>query len=562
MEKMQDAAVAVAAALNVTEPTSTGIGGDVFCLFYKASSRTIRGINASGRSPAALSLARARKDLRLGEGSKRFFDDRGDEVVRIPMDHVHAVTVPGAAAGWVDVVERFGSGNVKMEHVLAEAVELAEHGFPVSELSARFWAECEHVIRDASPGNAGELLKGGKRPPRVGEIMKMPGLAKVFRKLAKEGKSAFYEGEVARAIVDAVKKKGGVMEMEDLERHGKLGSEDTVPIGIEFSGAKVWECAPNGQGIVALMALGIIEQMEKRGDIKPLGGGNKGYGHNETEYISTPPLTGHRLNTIGPRYLHAVIEALRIAFSDGHWWVADPSRSSVPVSGLLSPSYLASRAALFSRDSTNPSISHGTPAFQSSDTVYFSVTDVHGNGCSFINSTFGGFGSGIIPSECGFVLQNRGAGFSLLPDHPNVLEGGKRPYHTIIPGILTDPAGSELKAVFGVMGGFMQPQGHVQVLLNGLRCDMSPQAALDAPRISIGSNYDPGALVVHVEEGISEETIRGLREKGHVVEIVGEYGRGMFGRGQVIVAGWDEDEGRRVWSAGSDPRGDGQAVGY
>lgn len=232
------------------------------------------------------------------------------------------------------------------------------------------------------------------------------------------------------------------------------------------------------------------------------------------------------------------------------------------MSGLLSSSYLASRAALFSPSSTNSSISHGTPAFQSTDTVYFSVTDAHGNGCSFINSTFGGFGSGIIPADCGFVLQNRGAGFSLLTDHPNVLEGGKRPYHTIIPGMLTDPTGSELQAVFGVMGGFMQPQGHVQVLLNGLRCNMSPQAALDAPRISIGSNYDPGAPVVHVEEGISEETVRGLREKGHVVEVVKEYGRGMFGRGQVIVAGWDEEEGQRVWSAGSDPRGDGQAVGY
>ncbi|KAF8244497.1 gamma-glutamyltranspeptidase [Wilcoxina mikolae CBS 423.85] len=535
-----DAAVAVAAALNVTEPTSTGIGGDMFCLFYSATSKSIRGLNGSGRSPAALTLNRARSDLGMGMAKgKMFVDAGGSEVVRIPMNHVHAVTVPGAAAGWVDVVERFGSGKVRMKEVLKDAIRLAEEGCPVSELSARFWAECEGTLKGP---NQRELLKGGERPPRVGEIMKMPGLARVFRGLAEEGKRAFYEGRVAREIVEAVKRNGGVMELEDLRKHGRLGSEEMEPISLDYAGVKVWECAPNGQGIVALMTLGILEAMEKNGDIKALGGGAEGWGHNQTEY------------------LHAVIEALRIAFSDGHWWVADPAITPVPVSGLLDKSYLSTRASLFNPSHMNPSIHHGTPAFQSTDTVYFSVTDSFGNGCSFINSTFGGFGSGIIPKDCGFVLQNRGSGFSLIPGHPNALAPGKRPYHTIIPGLLTDLSGKELKAVFGCMGGFMQPQGHVQILLNTLRCGMDPQAALDAPRISIGTNYDPGAFIVHLEEGIPEEVVEGLRRKGHTVEVVREYGRGMFGRGQVIAA--SEDEGKRVWSAGSDMRGDGQAVGY
>ena len=190
------------------------------------------------------------------------------------------------------------------------------------------------------------------------------------------------------------------------------------------------------------------------------------------------------------------------------------------------------------------------------------MTDASGNACSFINSTFGGFGSGIVPRNTGFVLQNRGSGLSLLPGHPNAVAPRKRPYHTIIPGMVTDPSGETLRAVFGCMGGFMQPSGHVQLLLNGLRNGMDPQCALDAPRVNIGSNYDPTSGVVHLEEGISKETVEGLRRKGHRVSVVEGYERGMFGRGQIIVAGWDEEEGRRVWSAGSDCRGDGHAVGY
>jgi gamma-glutamyltranspeptidase/glutathione hydrolase len=446
-----DAAVAVAAALNVTEPTSTGIGGDAFCLFYDAREKKVRGFNASGRAPRALTLERAREDIGRG-----FVDKGGKEVLRIPMGHIHAITVPGAAAGWVDVVQKLGSGRVGMGEILGEAIRLSEEGFPVSELSARFWAEGEKVLRRASPETEGELLKGGERPPRVGEVMKMPGLAKVFRKVVEQGKKGFYEGEVAEAVVNAVKERGGVMELADLKEMGERGAEEVNPIGIEWEGVKVWECAPNGQGMVALMALGILEALEKKGVVKPLGGGDAGYGHNETEYVSSYLGGGSRADR--RRYLHAVIEALRIAFADGHWWISDPDFSDIPIDGLLNKKYLAERAALFDPHRVNPNISHGSPAFQSTDTVYFSVTDKEGNGCSFINSIFGGFGSGIVPKGCGFVLQNRGAGFSLQKDHPNVLAPGKRPYHTIIPGMVTDVEGKELKAVFGNMGGFMQPQ--------------------------------------------------------------------------------------------------------
>lgn len=531
--------MAVAAALNVTEPTSTGIGGDLFCLFYSAADKTIRGLNASGRAPAALTLERVRADLGLsGDGAAGPHADEAG-VQRIPMDHVHAVTVPGAAAGWCDAVALFGSGRFQLKHLLADATRLADDGYPVSELSAMFWALGEKQLRDASP-NYAEMLRKGERPPRVGEIMAMPTLAQTFRELAEKGKPGFYEGRVAEALVEAVQARGGVMELSDLKDHMQRGSQEVAPIGIEFAGSKVWETAPNGQGIVCLMALGILEALEKRGVIGELGKGE--YAVNSAEY------------------LHAVIEALRIAFADGHWWVTDPDVEQVPVPGMLSKNYLEERSKLFSKEKANDTIHHGTPAFSSSDTVYFSVTDAAGNGCSFINSNYGGFGAAIIPRGCGFTLQNRGSGFSLRADHPNVLKPGKRPYHTIIPAMLTNPAGTELEAVFGVMGGFMQPQGHTQVVLNMLKSGMDPQRALDSPRVSVGNNYDPGALAVSLEDGIPPEVVDKLKAKGHNVKFVEGHYRGMFGRGQIIRV--STNDGKKVFSAGSDMRGDGHAVGY
>jgi gamma-glutamyltranspeptidase/glutathione hydrolase len=269
----QDAAVAVAACLNVTEPTSTGIGGDLFCLFYSASEKRIRGINASGRSPAALTLEKARSDLGLSDNDKT--------TTRIPMDHVHSVSVPGAAAGWCDVTEKFGSGKFMVGQLLEEAIRLAEDGYPVSQLAAGFWSKGEAQLRAASP-NYPEMLKNGKRAPRNGEIMRMPQLAQTFREVAEKGKAGFYEGRVAEAIIAVMKERGGVMELEDLKDHMERGSQEVDPIGLEFGGHKVWECAPNGQGIVALIALGIIEALQERGVVGKLGV-DEGWEHNSAK---------------------------------------------------------------------------------------------------------------------------------------------------------------------------------------------------------------------------------------------------------------------------------------
>ena len=257
------------------------------------------------------------------------------------------------------------------------------------------------------------------------------------------------------------------------------------------------------------------------------------------------------------RHLHAVIEALRIGFSDARWWVADPKILDVPIKGLLDRDYLAERAKLFDPTKLAHEVKHGTPALRSSDTVYFAVTDKDGNGCSFINSNYEGFGTAIIPKGCGFTLQNRGAGFVLEEGHPNVYAPGKRPYHTIIPAMITNADNDSLHTVYGVMGKFMQPQGHVQVLLNTLVFGLSPQAALDAPRICIDENTAPGDLV-YLEEGIAPEVVKGLEKLGHNVKVVGGMARSVFGRGQVIRTHWDD--GQLVYSAGSDQRGDGAAV--
>lgn len=399
----------------------------------------------------------------------------------------------------------------------------------------------------------------GVRAPKAGDIIKLPNLAKTFRALAAEGKKGFYTGRIAEEIVKVTTSLGGHLTLEDLEHHLTTGSEPVEPISLKFTGqgagkaenagVEVWEHPPNGQGIVALMALGILQQLELSGKI--------------------PTWTEKDHNTAP--YLHAIIESLRIAFSDANWFLADPNVSDVPTAGLLSPEYLSERAKLFSPTKSTPElIPHGSPALRSSDTVYFAVSDSEGNAISFINSNYGGFGTGIIPAGCGFTLQNRGANFSLDPKHPNVLAPRKRPYHTIIPGLVTNINDGSLHSVFGVMGGFMQPQGHVQTLLGQIVGGLNPQQALDAPRVCIGAGMPENGKVydmrVYVEEGMPEETIRGLEELGHQVTVVratpGDkwQSRSLFGRGQIIR--WTVDsveENRGVWSAGSDMRGDGGA---
>ncbi|RDW60403.1 gamma-glutamyltransferase family protein [Aspergillus mulundensis] len=548
-----DAAIAVAAALNVTEPSSTGIGGDMFCLFYDAATKKIHSLNGSGRYPGSATLEKIKADLNATP----------DEAGGIPLHSPLAVTVPGAAAGWVDTVEKFGSGKLSLQQVLRPAIELAEDGFAVSELASYFWHESEKLLREASP-NSHEMLKAdpkaqdGFRSPLAGEILKNPTMAQTFRSLAAEGKKGFYEGRVAQEIVNVIQSLGGYMTLEDLKAHAETGTQETEAISLKFNGqniadkqtagtddetnqgVEIWEHPPNGQGIVALMALGILQELEKSGKIPAF----KEEQHNSAEY------------------LHAIIESLRIAFADASWFVTDPDTTPVPTKELLSPAYLASRAKLFNPNAATDILDHGSPAHNHCDTVYFAVTDSAGNGISFINSNYAGFGSGIIPKGCGFTLQNRGANFSLSPNHPNVLAPNKRPYHTIIPAMITNVSDNSLHSVYGVMGGFMQPQGHVQVLLNMLAFGYHPQAALDAPRICIAAgNPELGKKLdrtVYVEEGISEGAVAGLRKLGHSVKVLRGWERGMFGRGQIVRCHYDG--GRLVYSAGSDLRGDGMAL--
>lgn len=553
----------------MTEPGSTGIGGDVFCLFYNAKTKKVHALNGSGRYPGNASLEKIRNDLGLAP----------EQPGSIPMLNALATTTPGAAAGWVDTVEKFGSGKLSLEQILQPAIELGEEGFPVSELSSQGvsiqcptaiapwyheltraqWNESEKDIRNASP-NFREMLKvdpsakDGVRAPRPGEIMKNPTLAKTFRALAAEGKKGFYQGRIAESIVKVVQDLGGYMSLEDLAYHAETGTQEVDAISLKFTGqdiiskatpgtdgeanqgVEIWEHPPNGQGIVALMALGIMEELEKSGKI--------------------PKFTEAQHNSA--EYLHAVIESLRIAFADAAWWVTDPDVESVPSQGLLDRAYLAERAKLFTPERAADILDHGSPAHNHCDTVYFAVTDQEGNGISFINSNYAGFGTAIIPAGCGFTLQNRGANFSLQEGHPNVLAPRKRPYHTIIPALITNIADGSLHSVYGVMGGFMQPQGHVQVMLNMLAFGYHPQAALDSPRFCLAAPNDESTdRTVWVEEGISDATVEGLRRLGHKIEVLSGWKRSMFGRGQIIRSYYDD--GKLVYAAGSDLRGDGMA---
>lgn len=495
-----DAAVAAGAALSVTEPTSTGIGGDMFALYYSAETRQVTALNGSGRAPAALTIERLKKEGITGE---------------LHPFHPHTVTVPGACAGWVDLLERHGT--LSRGEVLAPAIRLAREGFPVAPITSHAWQRgVQSQLRTAPNGY--ELTIDG-RGPRPGEIFRNPNLARTLEAVAREGKEAFYQGEIAEAIVEVIREAGGCMSMEDLAAHESTWEE---PSSITYRGLRVYECPPNGQGITALLALNILEGFDLASLARPAD------------------------------CLHLMIEAMRLAFADSRWYVADPKFSRIPVDELLSREYAESRRKLIDQDRAMLDPGHGTPV-QSSDTVYLSVVDRAGNACSFINSNYWGFGTGIVPKGWGFTLQNRGHNFSLDPDHPNRLEPRKRPYHTIIPAMVTREDGS-LYASYGVMGGFMQPQGHVQVLSALVDDGLDPQAALDRPRFCIDVEEAGGRVAL--EEGIPPRVVSALADRGHPVYRVGGFGRSLFGRGQVIV----RDRQTGVLCGGSDPRADGCAM--
>lgn len=497
-----DAAVAAAAALAVTEPCMTGIGGDCFALCYDAASGEVTALNGSGRAPAGLDLERLAREG-LGDG--------------LPPHHAHTITVPGACAGWCDTLERHG--RLPRERVLAPAVALAEGGFPVTPLTAWQWRLGVHSQLANSPGGRELTLDG--RGPEAGELFRNPGLARTLRRVAEHGARGFYEGPVAEAVAATVQRHGGVLDEADLARHA---SSWETPITTTYRDLRVHECPPNGQGLAALLALKIVEGFDLAA-----------------------------LAPLGPDRWHLLIEAMRLAFADARAYVADPARAEVPVAALLSDTYAQTRRREIDARRARLDAQPGTPGGVS-ETVYLCAVDGAGNACSFINSNYQGFGTGIVPDGFGFSLQNRGLGFSLDPRHPNALAPGKRPYHTIIPGLMTRVSDGSLYGPFGVMGGFMQPQGHLQVVVAMADDGLDPQRALDRPRFCLeaGAAASPVAL----EDGLPEATCAALEARGHRVRRTAGFGRVVFGRGQIIR----RDPSGVLWG-GSDPRADGCAMG-
>ncbi len=497
-----DAAVATAAVLNVTAPASTGAGGDCFALFYDAHTGQVSALNGSGRAPSALTLA----DLRaLGWTA-------------IPARSAHAITVPGAVRGWADLLARHG--RLTLADVLAAAISYARDGFPVSPVFGASWSLPAMVDLLRRCPYTGDYLPGG-RAPQVGEIVRLPDLARTLQAVADGGAEAFYHGPIADAIAATVQEFGGVMTPADLRDHRSTWHD---PIQTEYRGVTICECPPNGQGLAALQALNIAEGW-------PLGD----------------------MAWDDPARLHLMIEAMRLAFADAGRYIADMAVSDVPVSALLDKAYAARRRSLITPDRALAGIEHGDLR-AGPDTVYLSVVDGDGNACSFINSLYMGFGSGIVAKGTGVFLQNRGANFSLDPAHPNALAPGKRPYHTIIPAMaLRDGA---LWASFGVMGGFMQPQGHFQVISAMIDDDLNPQEALDRPRFYLEEG-DPNGVIA-LEDGIPLAAMARLAQLGHTIRPVAGRERGLFGSGQIIR----RDAHSGVLFGGSDPRKDGLVAAY
>jgi gamma-glutamyltranspeptidase/glutathione hydrolase len=490
-----DAAVTTAAMLNVVEPMATGIGGDCFALIHDVSTGEVSALNGSGRAPAAFTLEEAQ---RLG-------------LEEIPLTGALPLTVPGTVSGWAALLERFGT--MSLGECLAPAISTAEEGFPVTERIGARWREAEPKLL-LDPEAARVYLPA----PEPGDVHKSPDLALTLQEIAEGGAEAFYRGELAEKMASYVQEKGGYLTTHDLAAHGSTWE---TPISTTYRGVEVLEHPPNGQGLAALLALNVLE----------------GFDLGTTDFFD-------------PTRWHVMIESVRLGMVDAGRYVADPQKTEVPVSALLSREYAEKRRRLIASDSALRLAAPGQPEHQ--DTVYLTVVDRQGNAVSFINSLYYGFGSGLVVPGTGICLQNRGACFTLEEGHSNALDGGKRPYHTIIPAMaLRD---GRLWLSFGVMGGFMQPQGHVQVLSNLVDRGMDAQAALDAPRFRVDESGGPP---LSIEYGVPSETYTELAAMGHDVRVEPAFWSG-FGGGQIIVV--EPDAG--VLEGGSDPRKDGCAVGY
>jgi len=518
-----DASIATAAALAVVEPTGCGMGGDAFALVYDAAAGRVLAYDGSGAAPRA-----ADADALVAAGH-----------AAVPTRGAFSVTVPGAVDAWAELAR--ARGTMPLGTLLAPAIELAEGGFAVSERIAAAWRAGEALLGNDDAARRHLLVDG--RAPRVGEVMRLPAMGRSLRAVAEGGRAALYGGPIGRAIADAVAAAGGWLTAEDIARHAGRWVE---PIRTLFEGVRVWECPPPGQGLAALIALGIADGIDfgRRVDTADLHARGDESPHVESSRDVSPQSEWGTAD-----HLHGLIEAMRLGFADAAAHVADPDAYAAPVDRLLDPRYFDRRRALIRADRAMAMPTTGIPG--PGGTVCLAVVDAAGNACSFIQSNYMGFGSGLAAGETGIPIQNRGAGFVLTTGHPNRLAGGKRPFHTIIPGLATRAADGSLFAVFGVMGGHMQPQGHVQVLSNVVRYRFDAQRALDAPRFQI----TPGGRVA-LEPWFDDTVRRDLADRGH--DVIGRDDtppEGTFGGGQVIVV---DDAGVR--HGGSDPRKDGCAI--
>ena len=488
-----DAAIAAVAVQCVIEPASTGIGGDCFCLYAPAGSKKVYALNGSGRAPAAATID--------------WFEQR--QIKTLENTSALSVTVPGAISAWETLLARFGTKG--LDELLQPAIWFAENGHPIHPRVANDWISS--IPKLQKNGTTRFLPNGGA--PGVGDMFVQAELGATLRKIGKHGSKAFYEGEVAADIVATLRAKGGLHTEEDFA-NGRTAAQFVEPISLDYRGRTVWQCPPNGQGIIALMILGQLATIDP---------------------AEQGPLSAERL--------HRHIEAARLAYRDRDAFLADPGQADVPVSKLLDPAYHKALAGLIRDDAVMTLPPAGESAHK--DTVYLCVVDKDGNACSFINSLFEGFGSGILAEQSGVMLQNRGFGFRIERGHPNCIAPNKRPMHTIIPGMVTDASGEALMP-YGVMGGHFQPMGHSLFLTNHFDYGLDIQQAIDLPRLM------PLKGKVQVERGIPMDVVEKLIRLGHSPEVI----NGPHGGGQAIYI----DRKRGVLVGGSDPRKDGLALGY
>jgi gamma-glutamyltranspeptidase/glutathione hydrolase len=500
-----DAAIAANATLGLVEPTGNGIGGDLFAIVWDAEKKELVGLNGSGRAPAAMTL--------------EYFREHG--IDRIPSFGPLPVSVPGSVDGWFELHGRYG--RLPMQDVLAPAIRYARDGFPVSEVIAHYFAINRDRIGQYK-GFAETFMPGGD-VPKKGEMFRNPRLANTYAAIAEKGRDEFYKGDIASKIDAYMTEQGGLLRYEDLAAHK---SEWVTPVSINYRGWDVYELPPNGQGIAALQILNLLEGY----DIAAMGFGSA-------------------------EYIHTLVEAKKLAFEDRAKYYVDMDFANVPVDWLISREYAAERRELIT-DKASKSLPAGTQKLEEGDTIYLTVADADGNMVSLIQSNYRGMGSGMTPGDLGFILQNRAELFALDENHANVVEGGKRPFHTIIPAFVMKD-GKPLIS-FGVMGGSMQPQGHAQIIVNMLDFGMNLQEAGDAARINhTGSSQPVGTTmtdggVVHLENGFSEETRAELERRGHTLGL----SNGSFGGYQAIM--FDSEQG--VYYGASEVRKDGQAAGY